>query len=84
VEAELQKFSPELAERERWLVLNKLDMLPENERAQRVRDVVKKLKWRGPVYPISAINAGGCPELTQAIMVYLEQQIQDTSEKVQE
>ena len=72
VEAELVKFSPELAERERWLVLNKIDMLPEQERAQCVRDIVKQLKWRGPVYPISAINGGGCPDLMQAVMVYME------------
>ncbi len=84
VEAELNKFSPELAARERWLVLNKIDMLPEDERAERVRAVVKRLGWQGPVYPISAINGGGCRELTQAVMVYLEKQVQDTREKIQE
>jgi GTP-binding protein len=83
VEAELSKFSPELAARERWLVLNKVDMLPEDERAGRVRAVVKQLGWQGPAYPISAINGGGCRELAQAVMVYLEKRIQDTSDKVQ-
>lgn len=74
VEAELEKFSPELAARERWLVFNKTDMLAEEEREQAVRAIVKRLKWRGPVYSISAINGGGCRELMLAVMVHLEKQ----------
>lgn len=69
---ELKKFSAALAKRERWLVLNKLDLLPEQERAARARDIVKRLRWKRPVFAISAINGMGCRELMQAVMGYLE------------
>ncbi len=72
IEQELEKFSPELAARERWLVLNKMDMLPAEEREKRRREIVKRLKWRGPVYAISAINGEGCRALMLAIMEHIE------------
>lgn len=75
IETELKKFSPELAERERWLVLNKMDMLPAEEREQRTREIVNRLKWRAPVYAISAINGTGCRELTLAIMEHIEKTV---------
>src|SRR5438067_9025763 len=46
---ELEKYDAELAAKPRWLVLNKLDMVPEEERAARCKDIVKRLKWKGPV-----------------------------------
>jgi GTP-binding protein len=70
---ELKKFSPELVERERWLVLNKLDLLPEDEREARCKAIVKGLKWKGPVFRISAISGDGTRELCQKIMEQLEQ-----------
>ena len=73
IEAELKKFSTELAKRERWLVLNKMDLLPEDERDNLAKRLIKKLKWKGPVYRISAINRDGCGELTMALMRKLEQ-----------
>ena len=75
VGAELKKFSPDLAASERWLVLNKMDKVPESERTARVRDIVKKLKWRAPVYETSAINGEGCRKLTYDIMEYLEKTV---------
>lgn len=71
---ELERFSPTLASRERWLVLNKLDLLPELERDKACKAVVKQLKWKGPVFTISAINAQGTQEMCQRIMDYLEEQ----------
>ena len=59
IENELDLFSPTLWGRERWLVLNKIDMLPENERISRCAEVVQRLKWDGPVYYISALSAVG-------------------------
>ncbi|MCR4301720.1 MAG: GTPase ObgE [Sulfuricaulis sp.] len=73
IEAELKKFSPQLAKRERWLVLNKMDLLPEDEREQIVSRLLKKLKWKRPVYRISAISGKGCRELTMDLMRHLEQ-----------
>lgn len=51
----------------RWLVLNKLDMVPEAERAARVKDFVKRFKWKGPVFQISALAREGMPPLIHAI-----------------
>lgn len=70
---ELEKFSPELAERERWLVLNKLDLLPPEERDRRCNDIVKGLKWKGPVFRISGLSGEGTRELCQKIMERLEE-----------
>ena len=51
----------------RWLVLNKLDMVPEAERAVRVKDFVKRFKWKGPVFQISALAREGMQPLIHAI-----------------
>ena len=72
IEAELKKFSPLLAKRERWLVLNKMDLLPKDEREQTAKHLLKKLKWKRPVYRISAIRGEGCGELTKDLMRHLE------------
>lgn len=74
VEGELERFSDALAGRERWLVLNKSDLVPA-ESASALRDeVVAALDWRGPVFVISSITGDGCRALLTAIMEYLEQQ----------
>jgi len=70
---ELQKYSQELAEQPRWLVLNKVDLLPESDRAAHCQAIIEGLKWEGPVYFISAIQASGTEQLCQDIMRYLEQ-----------
>ena len=53
---ELEKFSPALADQERWLVLNKLDLIPEELRDDLCQDLVKRLGWDGPVYRLSLIH----------------------------
>ncbi len=70
---ELEKFSPALTERDRWLVLNKADQLLEDEREERLRAVVERLQWSGPVFVISALEREGTEELSQAIMRYLDE-----------
>lgn len=72
LEAELEKFSPELAQRQRWLVVNKLDLLPESDRDAHVEDLVARLGWQGPVYRISALSGEGTMQLCQQIMNTLE------------
>jgi len=74
VEAELGQYSAGLADRPRWLVLNKLDLLPEGERAARVAELVAKLGWSGPVHGISALTADGTKRLVQDVMTFLEKQ----------
>ncbi len=56
---ELERFSPELAGRERWLVLNKVDLLEPAEAPAREREVLAALGWSGPVYRISALSGAG-------------------------
>jgi len=71
--AELKKFSPELATRERWLVLNKTDLLPPAEAQKRCKEIVRRLRWKGPVFRISGATRHGTQELCQAIMRRLEE-----------
>lgn len=69
---ELEKFSPALAERERWLVLNKLDMVPEEEQEERCQSVIEALDWKGPVFRISAIASQGTEALAMEMMNFIE------------
>ncbi|VAW75081.1 GTP-binding protein Obg [hydrothermal vent metagenome] len=69
---ELEKFSAELGGRERWLVLNKIDMVAEDEREALRRDLVERLDWQGPVFEISALAKLGTRELVYAIMEVIE------------
>src|SRR5512138_2594952 len=71
--AELKKFSAELAEKPRWLVLNKIDLLPDEEADQRCKDIVRRLRWKGPVFRISGLARQGTEELCEAVMKRLEE-----------
>lgn len=64
---ELQKYDQTLYEKPRWLVLNKLDMVPAEEREARVKDFIKRFKWKGPVFEISALTREGCETLIRSI-----------------
>src|SRR6478672_11675351 len=69
---ELEKYDPQLAAKPRWLVLNKLDLVPDDEREARTRAFVKALRWKEPVFGISAINGDGCRALIFAIQDWLD------------
>ncbi len=77
---ELEKFSVELGDRERWLILNKVDLLPQEEREQRCRDIVDRLEWQGPVFNTAAVSKQGTKALMFAIMEYIEQQRETATE----
>ncbi len=64
--AELKKYDPSLHAKPRWLVLNKLDMVPPEERKKRVAEFVRRLRWKGPVFQISALTREGCEPLVRA------------------
>jgi GTP-binding protein len=64
---ELKKYDASLYEKPRWVVLNKLDMVPAEDRRRRVDDFVKRFKWKGPVFQISALTREGCEPLIRAI-----------------
>lgn len=72
---ELQKYDQALYEKPRWLVLNKTDMMPEEQRAELCRQFVDKLGWEGKYFMISALTGEGCKRLTYEIMDYLEQNL---------
>ena len=72
--AELKKFDKSLVEKPRWLVINKRDLLPDDEAEQRAREIVRRLRFRGPHFLISAATGRGTKELAQAIMGFLEEQ----------
>ena len=72
IQKELKKYDAGLFAKPRWLVLNKLDLLPEAERQKRAKDFVKKLAWKGPWYLVSGLTGEGTKELTYAVMDFLE------------
>jgi GTP-binding protein len=74
IAAELTKYDPDLYRKPRWLVLNKMDLLPAEERAAAMERIVKRLRWRGPVFAVSALTGEGCEALMQAAGNYLAQQ----------
>ena len=65
--AELKKYDPALHAKPRWLVLNKLDMVPAEEREARVKDFVRRFRWKGPVFQISALTRDGLDPLLRTI-----------------
>jgi len=69
---ELNKFSPTLADQPRWLLLNKIDMVPEEELEERCQSVIDALEWDGPVFRISAINKQGTDLLVHQLQDYLD------------
>ncbi|MGE5171797.1 MAG: Obg family GTPase CgtA [Rudaea sp.] len=77
---ELAKYDRALAEKPRWLVLNKLDLVPEDERDARVKTFVKALRFKGPVFGIAAIDGTGCRELTFAVQDWLDAHPAETSD----
>jgi GTP-binding protein len=75
---ELKKYDKALYDKPRWLVLNKLDMVPAEEREARVKDFIKRFKYKGPVFEISALTREGCETLIKTIFQHIKaQQIQE-------
>lgn len=69
---ELAEFSETLYQRPRWLVLNKTDLIPEDEREAHCRDIIDRLGWDGPVFQLSALTKDNTEALCWAILEYLE------------
>ena len=70
---ELGRFSPALTERDRWLVLNKADQLLDEDREARLKAVIERLDWNGPVFVISALEREGTEAISQEVMRYLDE-----------
>ena len=71
---ELKKYDQALYEKPRWLVLNKIDMVDADERVAMVKDFVRRMRYKGPVFEISALTHDGCDALSKAIYKYLHAQ----------
>ena len=67
--AELEKFSETLAARERWLVLSKVDLLPDDALIELEARLRAALDWQGEIHHISALNGTGCEALCEALML---------------
>ncbi|MGD8785604.1 MAG: 50S ribosome-binding GTPase, partial [Thioalkalispiraceae bacterium] len=73
IENELKKYSDTLVDYERWLVLNKLDLLADDINPDlHCQDIIDRIGWQGPVYKISALQKEGTQKLCYAIMDYIE------------
>jgi GTPase len=77
---ELKKYDAELYRKHRWLVLNKIDMLPPENRDKAIKSFVRKLAWKGPYFAISAISGEGCQALTRAIAQHIATEQRETSD----
>jgi GTP-binding protein len=69
---ELKKYDAALFAKPRVLVLNKMDLVPPEEREARARTFVRALRWKGPVFEIAAINGDGTRELVYAVQEWLD------------
>jgi GTP-binding protein len=76
---ELKRYDAALYAKPRWLVLNKLDLIPSDEREARIAAFVKSLRWKGPVFGIAAISGEGCQPLVRAVQTWLDAHPAQTS-----
>ena len=76
IEGEVQKFGAGLAERPRWLVLNKIDLLEDAALDDLRTDLLAEIGWNGPVFAVSAVTGAGTEALARAVMAHLERERQ--------
>ena len=72
IASELVKFSAELADKPRWLVINKIDLLSDEDLPVARDMLLEALQWSGPAFEVSAATGAGTEELAQAVMQQLE------------
>ncbi len=72
---ELKKYDQKLYRKPRWLVLNKLDMVPGEKRAALVAEFVRRMRFKGPVFEISALTRDGCESLVHAVFKQVRAQL---------
>ena len=80
IAAELAKFSDELSEKPRWLVINKIDLLSEEDQKIAKDRLLEQLQWKGPVFAVSAATGAGTDELGHAVMQELERITEEAAE----
>ncbi|TNF98919.1 MAG: Obg family GTPase CgtA [Gammaproteobacteria bacterium] len=83
VMTELARYDEVLERKERWLVLNKIDLLPEDQIDPVCNDIVQRLEWHGPIYRISAVSGFGTKQLVSDVMRFLEEQGNRTDDSIE-
>ena len=81
IERELEKFDPELFKRPRWLLLNKLDLVAEEDRQALIDDIIGRLEWKAPWFAVSAATGEGTREVCQKVMQFLDELARDEKER---
>jgi GTP-binding protein len=76
INGELKAFSAELAKKEQWLVFNKTDVMTEAESQKLIEKTLKKLRWKGRWFAISAVTRRGCDVLCEEAMTWVEATIE--------
>jgi GTP-binding protein len=74
IEGELRRHDPELLERPRWLLLNKIDLWAPDEREAKAREIVARLGWTATWFAVSAAERLGTREVCQAVQRFFEDQ----------
>ncbi len=83
IEQELAEFDTELGKQERWLVLNKTDLLTADKAEQYRQDIINVLNWEGEIFLISAISGQGCEQLTLEVQRWITEHKQPTNNQVE-
>jgi GTP-binding protein len=78
--AELKKFSKDLAKKPRWLVLNKADLMPLDEAQKLAKDIVRRLRHKGPWFLVSAVSGQGTRQLAEQAMDLIDATAGSTTE----
>ena len=76
IEKELYSYGDSVVSKDRWLVLNKIDVVPSTEVQPKVNEICQQIDWKGPVYSISTITRAGLDDLCKDILQHLEQSAQ--------
>lgn len=83
IQKELEKYSDELSGKDRWLVLNKTDLLPEDEAKAVCQRIVEETQWQGKIYEISAVQRDGTQQLVNDIAYELEQNRIEAADEIE-
>lgn len=81
---ELEQYSEKLANKPRWLVFNKVDLMPEDEADAKIQEILEALAWEGDYYKISAVNKQGTQELCYKLADFMEQMPRESEEQSEE
>ena len=84
IERELEKHDPELLQKPRWLVLNKADLMFEDEAKERAEQIIASLGWTQPWYQVSAISREGTWPIMKDVMAFFDRQKEEADEAARE